>query len=111
MLVVGQKWQIVAVGVLLSGQHQVLTEESVEVLLGELHQEQAEAGVEEVRALLQVAAHLVLSLTQPSFGVEEISVRAAERWFVDKIFEVKISPEDPISAQHPRRHLLADIEL
>jgi len=95
VLVVGLEWQIVSVGALLSGQPQVLTEESVQILLGELHHEQVEAGVEEVGGL-QVAAHLVLPLTEPSLGVEEITVRAAE---------------DPVSTQQARGHLLADVEL
>jgi len=96
VLVVGLEWQIVSVGALLSGQPQVLTEESVQILLGELHHEQVEAGVEEVGRLLRVAAHLALSLTEPSLGVEEISVRAAE---------------DSVRTQQPWRYLLADVEL
>ena len=77
---VGQQWRAVSVGVLLPGQPQVLTEESLQVLLGQLDQEQAEAGVEEVGGLLQVAAHLGLPLTEPSHGVEQISVRTAGKF-------------------------------
>ena len=77
---VGQQWRAVSVGVLLPGQPQVLTEESLQVLLGQLDQEQAEAGVEKVGGLLQVAAHLGLPLTEPSHRVEQISVRTAGKF-------------------------------
>ena len=62
----------------LSGEPEILAEESVELLLLQLDNEQAEAGVEEVGSLLQVAGNLGLSLAQPRHWIEQIAVRTAK---------------------------------
>jgi len=80
----------------LSGEPEILAEETVELLLLQLDNEQTETGVEEVWSLLQVAGDLGLSLTQPRHWIEQIAVRTAEY---------------PVSTEHTRSHLLTDVEL
>ena len=60
------------------GQGQLLTEEGVQLRLGEPHHQELEAGVEEAGVPSLVTGHLGLPLTQSSLWVKQVSRRTTE---------------------------------
>ena len=60
------------------GQSELLTEEGVQLGLGELHHQELEAGVEEAGVPGLVTGHLGLPLAQPGHGVKQVSRRTTE---------------------------------